>query len=83
MVKYVAKGVDFVKFGATGDDMPVDSIVGQEAVLRFTPAQQRAMVDAVHAAGIIIRTTRPRVRRPSRRTSRAAASITARPAIPS
>jgi imidazolonepropionase-like amidohydrolase len=56
MVKYVAKGVDFVKFGATGDDMPVDSIVGQEAVLRFTPAQQRAMVDAVHAAGKIIQT---------------------------
>jgi imidazolonepropionase-like amidohydrolase len=56
MVKYVAKGVDFVKFGATGDDPPVDSIVGQEAVLRFTPAQQRAMVDAVHAAGKIIQT---------------------------
>jgi imidazolonepropionase-like amidohydrolase len=56
MVKYVAKGVDFVKYGATGDDPPVDSIVGQEAVLRFTPAQQRAMVDAVHAAGKIIQT---------------------------
>jgi imidazolonepropionase-like amidohydrolase len=56
MVKYVAHGVDFVKFGATGDDPPVDSIVGQEAVLRFTPAQQRAMVDAVHAAGKIIQT---------------------------
>jgi imidazolonepropionase-like amidohydrolase len=56
MVKYVAKGVDFVKFGATGDDPPVDSIVGQEAVLRFTPAQQRAMVEAVHAAGKIIQT---------------------------
>ena len=56
MVKYVAKGVDFVKFGATGDDAPVDSIVGQEAVLRFTPAQMRAMVDAVHAAGKIIQT---------------------------
>ncbi len=56
MVKYVAKGVDFVKFGATGDDPPVNSVVGQEAVLRFTPAQQRAMVDAVHAAGKIIQT---------------------------
>ncbi len=28
MVKYLAHGVDFVKFGATGDDPPVDSIVG-------------------------------------------------------
>ena len=56
MTKYVAQGVDFVKYGATGDDAPVDSIVGQEAVLRFTPAQQRAMVDAVHAAGKIIQT---------------------------
>jgi imidazolonepropionase-like amidohydrolase len=56
MVKYVAKGVDFVKFGATGDDPPVNSAVGQEAVLRFTPAQQRAMVEAVHAAGKIIQT---------------------------
>jgi imidazolonepropionase-like amidohydrolase len=56
MVNYVAKGVDFVKYGATGDDPPVNSAVGQEAVLRFTPAQQRAMVDAVHAAGKIIQT---------------------------
>jgi imidazolonepropionase-like amidohydrolase len=56
MVKYVAKGVDFVKYGATGDDPPVNSAVGQEAVLRFTPAQQRAMVEAVHAAGKIIQT---------------------------
>lgn len=56
MVKYVAKGVDFVKFGATGDDPPVNSAVGQEAVLRFTPAQMRAMVEAVHAAGKIIQT---------------------------
>jgi imidazolonepropionase-like amidohydrolase len=56
MVKYVATGVDFVKFGATGDDPPLNSAVGQEAVLRFTPAQQRAMVDAVHAAGKIIQT---------------------------
>jgi imidazolonepropionase-like amidohydrolase len=56
MVRYVAKGVDFVKYGATGDDPPVNSAVGQEAVLRFTPAQQRAMVEAVHAAGKIIQT---------------------------
>lgn len=56
MVKYVARGVDFVKFGATGDDPPLNSAVGQEAVLRFTPAQQRAMVEAVHAAGKIIQT---------------------------
>jgi imidazolonepropionase-like amidohydrolase len=56
MTKYVAHGVDFVKYGATGDDPPVNSAVGQEAVLRFTPAQQRAMVEAVHAAGRIIQT---------------------------
>ena len=56
MAKYVAKGVDFVKYGATGDDPPVNSAVGQEAVLRFTPAQQRAMVQAVHEAGKIIQT---------------------------
>jgi imidazolonepropionase-like amidohydrolase len=56
MVKYVARGVDFVKYGATGDDPPLNSAVGQEAVLRFTPAQQRAMVQAVHEAGKIIQT---------------------------
>ena len=56
MTRYVAEGVDFVKYGATGDDAPVNSGIGQEAVLRFTPAQQRAMVDAVHAAGKIIQT---------------------------
>lgn len=56
MTKYVAEGVDFVKYGATGDDSPVNSAIGQEAVLRFTPAQQRAMVEAVHAAGKIIQT---------------------------
>jgi imidazolonepropionase-like amidohydrolase len=56
MVKYVARGVDFVKYGATGDDPPLNSAVGQEAVLRFTPAQQRAMVQAVHEAGRIIQT---------------------------
>jgi imidazolonepropionase-like amidohydrolase len=56
MTKYVAEGVDFVKYGATGDDPPVNSGIGEEAVLRFTPAQQRAMVEAVHAAGKIIQT---------------------------
>jgi imidazolonepropionase-like amidohydrolase len=56
MVKYVARGVDFVKYGATGDDPPLNSAVGQEAVLRFTPAQQRAMVQAVHESGKIIQT---------------------------
>ncbi|MEP6548544.1 MAG: amidohydrolase family protein [Gammaproteobacteria bacterium] len=56
MVKYVSRGVDFVKYGATGDDPPLNSAVGQEAVLRFTPAQQRAMVEAVHGAGKIIQT---------------------------
>jgi imidazolonepropionase-like amidohydrolase len=56
MTKYVALGVDFVKYGATGDGMPVNSSTGEEAVLRFTPDQQRAMVEAVHAAGKIIQT---------------------------
>ena len=54
MRKYVALGVDFVKYGATGDGAPVNSEVGQDAVLRFTPEQQRAMVEAVHQAGKII-----------------------------
>src|ERR1700722_3931708 len=39
MVKYVARGVDFVKFGATGDDPPLNSAVGQEALLRMAPAK--------------------------------------------
>lgn len=56
MTKYVAAGVDFVKYGATGDGLPANSEVGQEAVLRFTPDQQRAMVEAVHAAGKVIQT---------------------------
>ena len=54
MRRYVALGVDFVKYGATGDGDPVNSEIGQNAVLRFTPEQQRAMVEAVHAAGKII-----------------------------
>jgi len=56
MRKYVAQGVDFVKYGATGDGRPINSEIGQNAVLRFSPAQQRAMVEAVHEAGMIIQT---------------------------
>jgi imidazolonepropionase-like amidohydrolase len=56
MRKYVAQGADFVKYGANGDGPPVNSEVGQEAVLRFSPAQQKAMVEAVHEAGKIIQT---------------------------
>ena len=56
MRKYVALGPDFVKYGATGDGRPVNSEVGQEAVLRFTLEQQRALVEAVHEAGKIIQT---------------------------
>jgi imidazolonepropionase-like amidohydrolase len=53
MTKYVALGVDFVKYGSSGDGDPVNSEIGQSAVLRFSPAQQRAIVEAVHAAGKI------------------------------
>jgi imidazolonepropionase-like amidohydrolase len=56
MRRYVAEGADFVKYGATGDGQPINSEVGQAAVLRFTPEQQRAMVRAVHDAGKIIQT---------------------------
>jgi imidazolonepropionase-like amidohydrolase len=56
MTKYVAQGVDFVKYGATGDGAPVNSSTGESWVLRFTPDQQKAMVAAVHAAGKIIQT---------------------------
>jgi imidazolonepropionase-like amidohydrolase len=56
MRKYVAQGVDFVKYGATGDGRPINSEIGQNAVLRFSPAQQSAMVQAVHEAGKIIQT---------------------------
>jgi imidazolonepropionase-like amidohydrolase len=56
MTKYVALGVDFVKYGANGDGRPINSSTGEENVLRFTPDQQRAMVEAVHAAGKIIET---------------------------
>ncbi len=56
MTKYVALGVDFVKYGANGDGRPINSSTGEDNVLRFTPDQQRAMVEAVHAAGKIIQT---------------------------
>jgi imidazolonepropionase-like amidohydrolase len=56
MRKYVAQGVDFVKYGATGDGQPVNSEFGQNAVLRLSPAQQRAIVEAVHEAGKIVQT---------------------------
>jgi imidazolonepropionase-like amidohydrolase len=56
ITKYIALGVDFVKYGATGDGPPVNSEIGQEAVLRFSPAQQRAMIEAAHAAGKTINT---------------------------
>jgi imidazolonepropionase-like amidohydrolase len=46
--------VDFVKIGVTGDGPPLNSEIGQSNVLRFSPAQLRAMVAAVHDAGKII-----------------------------
>ncbi len=56
MTRYVEQGVDFVKYGATGDDAPLNSSIGQWAVLRFSPDQQRAIVEAVHAAGKTVQT---------------------------
>jgi imidazolonepropionase-like amidohydrolase len=56
MRKYVAMGVDFVKYGQTGDATPVTSTIGKGGALLFSPAQTRAMVDAVHAAGKHIQT---------------------------
>ena len=46
--------VDFVKIGVTGDGPPLNSEIGQGNVLRFTPAQLRALVKAVHDRGKII-----------------------------
>jgi hypothetical protein len=43
-------------FETAGDGRPTNSEIGQNAVLRFSPAQQRAMVEAVHDAGKIIQT---------------------------
>lgn len=56
MTRYAESGVDFVKYGATGDGAPLNSEIGQDAVLRFSPDQQRAIVDAVHAAGLTVQT---------------------------
>jgi imidazolonepropionase-like amidohydrolase len=56
MLDYVDQGVDFVKYGATGDGAPLTSEIGQANVLRFTPAQQKAIVDAVHDRGLICQT---------------------------
>lgn len=53
---YIAAGVDFVKYGATGDGTPVNSEIGQSAVLRFSPDQQRAIVESAHAAGVPVQT---------------------------
>ena len=53
MAEYAAI-VDFVKIGVTGDGPPLNSEIGQSNVLRFSPAQLRAMVAAVHDAGKII-----------------------------
>ena len=53
MAEYAAI-VDFVKIGVTGDGSPLNSEIGQSNVLRFSPAQLRAMVAAVHDAGKII-----------------------------
>ena len=39
MRKYVALGPDFVKIGVSGDGPPVNSEIGQDAVLRFSPEQ--------------------------------------------
>ncbi|MHB1430954.1 MAG: amidohydrolase family protein [Streptosporangiaceae bacterium] len=54
--RYAASGIDLVKYGATGDGQPINSEVGQEAVLRFSPDQQRAIVDAAHDAGKVVQT---------------------------
>ena len=56
MREYVAQGADFVKYGATGDGDPVNSEIGQASVLRFSPDQQRAIVDAVHSMGKTVQT---------------------------
>ena len=56
MRKYVAQGVDFVKYGASGDGQPVNSGIGKQSVLMFSSAQQRAIVEAVHEAGKLVQT---------------------------
>lgn len=54
--KYIALGIDFLKYGATGDGFPINSEIGQNAVLRFSPEQQRAIIEECHKAGIIVQT---------------------------
>lgn len=56
MRDYVAQGADFVKYGATGDGDPVNSEIGQASVLRFSPDQQAAIVEAVHSLGKTVQT---------------------------
>ncbi len=54
MREFIALGADFIKYGASGDGDPVNSEIGQRAVLRFSEDQQRAMVRAAHDAGVPI-----------------------------
>lgn len=56
MTRYAESGVDFIKYGATGDGVPLNSEIGQAAVLRFSPDQQRAIVEAAHDAGLAVQT---------------------------
>jgi imidazolonepropionase-like amidohydrolase len=54
MRSFIDLGADFIKYGATGDGDPVNSEIGQNAVLRFSENQQRAMVRAANDAGVPI-----------------------------
>lgn len=54
VTRYIAQGVDFIKYGATGDGIPINSEVGQFGVLRFTPDQQKAIVKAARDAGVTV-----------------------------
>jgi imidazolonepropionase-like amidohydrolase len=54
--KYIARGIDFLKYGASGDGFPVSSRIGQRDVHRFTAEQQRAMIEESHRAGITVQT---------------------------
>lgn len=56
VTRYIGQGVDFVKYGATGDDAPLNSSIGQWAVLRFSPEQQSAIVAAAHDSGRKVQT---------------------------
>jgi len=46
--KYVARGIDFLKYGASGHR--------EENFLMFSPEQQRVIIDEVHHAGKIVQT---------------------------